>query len=103
MKYLVSWTPRAGGSAQENEELVERSLAAYSRWSAPADATFHQLLSRLDGGGGFAVVETDNPASVADGPSKFGPFFDFSVHPVVDIGEGVQLAQQGIEFRHSVG
>lgn len=102
MKYVVSWTPRAGGSAEENEGLVERSLAAFAKWSVPEDATFLQFVSRLDGGGGFAVVETDNPASVADGPSKFGPFFEFSVMPVVDVTEGVALVQQGIEFRRAV-
>ena len=102
MKYVVSWTPRAGGSAEENEQLVERSLAAFAKWSAPGDATFHQFLTRLDGGGGYAVVESDNPASIAEGPSKFGPFFEFSVVPVVDVTDGVALAQQGIEFRRAV-
>lgn len=102
MKYLVSWTARAGGSAEENESLVTRSLAAFARWAPPEDATFHQFLARLDGQGGFAVVETNNPASVAEGPSKFGPFFEFSVVPVLDIGEGVALAQAGIAFREAV-
>lgn len=102
MKYVVSWTPRAGGSAEENEQLVERSLAAFAKWSVPADATFLQFLSRLDGGGGYAVVESDNPASIADGPSKFGTFFEFTVVPVVDVTEGVSLAQQGVEFRRAV-
>ena len=30
---------------------------------------------------GYAVVETDNPASVAEGSSKFGASFEFEVTP----------------------
>jgi hypothetical protein len=103
MKYLVSWTARAGGSAEENESLVVRSLAAFAKWSPPEDTTFLQVLTRLDGSGGFAVVESDNPASVAEGPAKFGTYFEFSVIPVLDVGEGVAMAQQGIAFRRTVG
>jgi hypothetical protein len=102
MKYLVSWTARAGASAADNEAAVKRSLAVFGKWAPPGDATFHQFLYRADGTGGYAVVETDNPASVAEGPAKFGPYFDFQVIPVMDITDGVPIANEGIEFRDSV-
>ena len=102
MKYLVSWKARAGGSAADNEAAVKRSLAVFGKWAPPSDATFHQFLYRADGTGGYAVVETDNPASVSEGPTKFGPYFEFEVIPVMDITEGVPLANEGIEFRDSV-
>src|SRR5262249_35271062 len=102
MKYLVTWTARDGGSAAEVEAAVKRSLAVFSKWSPPSDATFHQFLARLDGTGGCAAVGTDNPASVAEGPSKFGPYFDFDVIPVMDITDGVQIVNEGIEFRDSI-
>jgi hypothetical protein len=102
MKYLVTWTARAGGSAADNEAAVKRSLAVFGKWAPPADATFHQFLYRVDGTGGCAVVETDNPASVSEGPAKFGPYFDFQVIPVMDITEGVPLANEAIEFRESI-
>jgi uncharacterized protein DUF3303 len=102
MKYLVTWTARDGGSAADNEAAVKRSLAVFSKWSPPGDATFHQFLNRIDGTGGYAVVETDNPASVAEGPAKFGPYFDFQVIPVMDITDGVQITNEAAEFRDSV-
>jgi hypothetical protein len=102
MKYLVAWTNRSGGSASDNEATVARSLEVFSKWSPPADETFHQFLSRLDGEGGYAVVETDNPLSLLEGPAKFGPYFEFSVTPVVDITEGVPVLNEGIEFRRSI-
>jgi Protein of unknown function (DUF3303) len=102
MKYLVTWTARDGGSAAEVEAAVKRSLAVFSKWSPPSDATFHQFLARLDGEGGCAIVETDNPASVAEGPAKFGPYFEFDVIPVMDITEGTQIVSEAAEFRDSI-
>jgi hypothetical protein len=102
VKYLVSWTARAGGSAKDNEAAVKRSLDVFGKWSPPADSTFHQFVARLDGTGGYAIVETDNPASVAEGPAKFGPYFEFDVVPVIDITEGVPIVNEGIEFRASI-
>jgi hypothetical protein len=101
MKYLVSWTPRAGSSGAEAEADEKRSLQLFGKWSPPADATFHQFVSTLTGGG-YAVVETDNPLSVAEGPAKFGAYFDFKVEPVVDIMEIIPLGQEAIDFHDSI-
>ncbi|WP_237720481.1 MULTISPECIES: DUF3303 domain-containing protein [Rhodococcus] len=48
----------------------------FARWTPAEGATFHHFLGRLDGTGGFALVEADDPNDVLDGPSKFGPFFE---------------------------
>ena len=102
MKYLVSWKFRGGGSARDNEVAAERGLAIFSKWSPPADATFHQFLERLDGEGGYAVVETDNPMSVLEGPSKFGTMFEFDVEPCVDITDAISTMNDAVEFRRSI-
>nr|WP_271210457.1 DUF3303 family protein [Rhodococcus wratislaviensis] len=64
----------------------------FARWTPAEGATFHHLLGRLDGTGGFAFGEADDPNDVLDGPSKFGPFFEFTT----------QAAQQAVEFRGSI-
>ncbi len=102
MKYLVSWKPRSGGSGSENEAAVERTLQVFSKWAPASDATFHQFLTRLDGEGGYAVVESDNPASIMEGPIKFSPFMEFTVTPVMDITDGIAVMSEGIEFRKSI-
>ena len=102
MKYFLSWTPRGGGSAAETEQALKGSLAAFSKWSPPAGVTFHQFLSRLDTGGGYAVVESDDPMLVAEGPAKFAPWFDFVVVPVVDIMEAIPVVQEAVAFRDSL-
>ena len=78
MKYVVSWTFRIGGSAADNEAAVKRLLEVYSKWTIPASMTYHQLVSRVDGNGGFAVVETDNPMDMVGDVMKFGPSWSTS-------------------------
>jgi hypothetical protein len=102
MKYIVSWTYRFGGSAAENEESVRRGLAVFSKWAPPASATYHQFVGRLDGGGGFAVVETENPADLSDTTSKFGFIAEYQIFPVVDIDQSAHALQQGVDFRSAI-
>ena len=102
MKYLVSWKPRSGGSGKDNEAAAARGLQVFGKWSPPSDVTFHQFLTRLDGEGGYSVVETDNPANVLEAPAKFSPWFEFTVVPVMDIMEGVPVFNEAVEFRKSI-
>ena len=102
MKYVVAWKPRLGGSAAENESSIARILEVYSKWAPASDVTVHQFVLRLDGEGGFAVVEGDNPASHAESVFKLFPFVEYSVYPVIDIGEGVGLLAEGVEWRKSI-
>lgn len=64
--------------------------------------TIQQLVSRADSGGGFAVVETDSAADLIDITSKFAPFADYEIYPVVDIADGVQASQEAVAFRESI-
>jgi hypothetical protein len=57
----------------------------------------------VDGEGGFAIVETDNPTELLTETLKFAPFNVFNIHPVVDMNDWAQAAQGGIDFRSSVG
>jgi len=102
MKFVVAWKARGGGSSADIEAGAERNLKVFAGWAPPADSQFVQFVTRLDGEGGFAVVETDNPLSILDGPAKFSPWFEFSVYPVVDIMDGIGVASAGIEFRQGI-
>jgi hypothetical protein len=103
MKYVVSWTYRLNGTAAENDESLRRGLAAYAKWSPPQTTTYHQFVGRVDGGGGFAVVETDNPADLVETTSQFATILDYQIYPVLDIAEAAQALQQGVEFREAAG
>jgi hypothetical protein len=102
MQFVVMWKVRSGGSPADNEAAASRVLEVFAKWSPPSDETFHQFLGRLDGTGGFAVVETDNPESLAEAPAKFGPYLDFEIIPVDDVSETVRILQEGAAFREAV-
>jgi Protein of unknown function (DUF3303) len=100
-KYVMSWKTRGGGSAQENHDDGKSILAAFAKWQIPADQNYTEFLSRIDGGGGFAVIETDNQAGLLDGVSKFITWLEFDIVPVLDIMDGVAVLAAGAEFRES--
>ncbi|MEP6665738.1 MAG: DUF3303 family protein [Nocardioidaceae bacterium] len=98
MKYVVSWEPRANAS----EELQARSLQVFSKWSPSEGATFLQFVGRVDGGGGFAVVETDDPTLIARDMAIFSAFFEMTACPVLDIQDSARIGGEAIEFRQSI-
>jgi hypothetical protein len=101
-KYVMTWQVRDGGSAADNEASAKRSLAVFSSWTPPADVTFVEFLTRADGQGGFAVVTTDNLASLTAEMAKFAPYNQFTLYPVHEIADGVGLSAEAIAFRESV-
>jgi uncharacterized protein DUF3303 len=103
MKYVVAWTFRNTGSAAENEAAVRRGLEVFAKWTPPASSTIHQMVGRIDGGGGFVIVASDNPADLADGPSKFGFLCDYQIYPVLDLADSMRALEEGAAFRESIG
>jgi len=97
MKYVVSWETRATGS----EEDQARSLQVFGKWSPAEGTNFVQFLGRVDGRGGFAVVEADDVTLIARDMAVFGAFFDMSVYPVLDVQQTAQIAGEAIQFRQS--
>jgi hypothetical protein len=98
MKYVVSWETRSNAS----EENQARSLQVFSKWSPSEGTTFLQFVGRIDGRGGYAVVEADDPALVAKDMALFSAFFDMSVHPVLEITDIAMIGAEAVEFRASI-
>ncbi|MGB3484714.1 MAG: DUF3303 family protein [Mycobacterium sp.] len=102
MKYVMSWVSRLNGSERENEEAVRRGAELFSKWQPPQGTTFHQFVGRVDGTGGYAVIETDDLAGILEGVSQFNPLNVFDVHPVVDMADWMAATQKGVAFRESI-
>jgi hypothetical protein len=98
MKYVITWETRQS----ESEELQERGPGVFSKWAPAQGVTFHQFLGRIDGRGGYAVVETDDPELIAHDMATFGAFFDMSVYPCLEIQDSARIGGAAVEFRHSV-
>ena len=93
MKYVVTWKPRVGGTVAENEASVVRVLQTISTWTASPGTAIHQFVVRIDGEGGFAVVESDHPADLAGTIFKFATVLECTVYPVIDVDEGLRAAR----------
>jgi hypothetical protein len=98
MKYVVSWMSKAGLT----EGDAERGLAVFAKWTPLPNTAFSEFLGRVDGRGGYAVVETDDPKAILRDASIFGIWFDFDVCPVVDIVEQASVGSEAVQFRKSV-
>jgi hypothetical protein len=96
MKYVVTWTPRQGIT----EEAFARSLQVFGKWTPGGN--FTEFLGRVDGQGGFAVVEADDPAVIAKDVAPFGSWFEFAVHPVLEIADTAAIDTEAIAFLGSV-
>jgi len=97
MKYVISWQPRSNAT----EEIQARSLQVFGKWSPAKGTTYLQFLGRVDGPGGFAVVQTDDPALLARDTAIFSTYFDMTVYPVLDVQEAAQIGGEALEFIQS--
>ena len=98
MKYVVSWTPRPNMTIEDGE----KALKVFSKWAPDPAVTFHQFLSRVDGRGGYAVVETDNGGALLRDAMTFSAWFDFSCEPVIEMLEAGPIQTQVTEHVLSV-
>ena len=96
VKYVVRWTVQKALREEDNKRLLD----LFSKWE-PA-ANIEQMLGQVDGMGGFNIVETDDPRDLARDASKFQPYLDFSIYPVMDLNETAQIFAEAIEYQASV-
>lgn len=98
MKYVVTWEQYQNTS----EEQQARSLQVFSKWSPDERVDFQQFLGRVDGQGGFSVVETDELSLLAKEIALFSPFFEFKVYPVLEIAQTAEIGVEAVAMRQSI-
>lgn len=98
MKYVVTWEARPSVTEQD----FGRSLQVFSKWAPSEGVNYKEFLGRVDGGGGYAVVETDDAALIAKDTNPFGVWFDFRVIPVLEIGDATAISADAMAFLGSI-
>ena len=93
MKYVVTWRQRPTESAAEYEAARQRVLEAFSVQRLPRSLTFHHFVARV-GLGGYAVVETDEPADLQYLATAHAGV-SFTVEPVGDAMDAVVAGARG--------
>ena len=101
MKYVITWWERPGGSHADYEAAQKRVLNVFQQWQIPESLTFHQFLVRVGEFGGYAVVETGDPAELQKLTTIFA-VFQFRIEPVLDVMDAVAAEVAGIAWRDSV-
>lgn len=98
MKYVVTWRERPTGSAAEYEAAQKRILEVFSVWEMPASLAIQQFVVRVGEFGGYAVLETDEPADLHYLATAFA-VFSFTVEPVMDVMDAVAAESRAIDWR----
>ncbi len=91
MRYVVTWRERSAGSAAEYDAAQERVLE--SMGGLPRSLTFHVFVPSV-GVGGYAVVETDEPADLRQLAAAYAPTA-VTVEPVVEEMDTVAARTRG--------
>jgi hypothetical protein len=84
MQYVVSWRERPTGPVAEYGAAQERLIDVFAGREVPEGLTVRKSVVWLGDLGGYAVVETDEPADLQHLASVFPPF-SFTVAPVADV------------------
>lgn len=98
MKYVVTWRERPTGSAADYEAAQKRVLEIFSQWKMPDSLHIQQFLVRVGEFGGYAVVETDDHASLHYLTTAFA-VFEFKVEAVMDVMDAVAVEVDAISWR----
>ena len=99
MKFVLAYTTQKGGSESDRHEAAKKAQQLLASWQPSDTATIVQWLSRVDGNGGFSVIETDNAENILKDLSTWSSFLDFQVYPVLDIGDATPITQAAIATR----
>jgi hypothetical protein len=84
----------------QREAAQHRALQLLSKFVPSMQPT--EWVDRVDGEGGFAVFESDDPVAMTRDFAIWSPIFHFELHPVLDILEATPAQQEAADFRESV-
>ena len=95
MLFQASWIRRDGLT----EEAERRLLSILEKFEVPDGVTVHSWVERIDGNGGFGLLEADDAQALAAGFPIFTPYFSFEAVPVVQHADGVAALAAAVAFR----
>ena len=98
MKYMLTWWERPTGSYFDYEGAQQRVLGVFQKWEWPASLRVHQFLVRVGEFGGYAVIETNQPADIHRLGTVFA-VFRFRLEPVMEVGGAVATETAAIAWR----
>lgn len=102
MRYVLTFTPQTGGSEQERLESQRRAQQLISKFEPSQSVTIHQWVTRVDGDGGFAFVETGDEQALLRDLTLWGSLVQFRLYPVIDMQEATPIITQALDQREQL-
>jgi hypothetical protein len=101
MKFVLAYTTRDGSSAEDNLKSGEAAQKLLANWAPSPSGNITEWVQRCDGGGGFAVVQTDNVKDLYRDLAVWSPWLKFEVYPVLDILDATPITDEAIHIASS--
>jgi hypothetical protein len=83
MKWILTYTPRQGGSANDQMKGLKNGLEIFEKWQPDPGMNILQFTQRMDGSMGVIIFEGDPTTALTD-LVTFSPFFDMNLSPAID-------------------
>ena len=93
MLFLLTWD-----FTDTSEDGAARTLQLFSKWQ-PGPATFQGFYGFADGGGGVAIIEATDAATLARTMAPWTPWLSFEARPIMPVQESAVIAGEAIAWR----
>lgn len=97
MLFCVSWE-----FTDRSEEGSRRSLTVFQNWRPAEGAEFRGFYGFADGGGGVAIIEAPDAATLARVMAPWTAWLKFDVRVILPIEESTGIASEAQAFLDSV-
>jgi hypothetical protein len=95
---MLTWRERDMGSAADYEAAQTRARALWNPLQWPESIRQHAAVSRVDGRGGYAILETDDLEALHMLIVTF-PAYEFEVVPVVAFDVSIERRLEALAWR----
>jgi hypothetical protein len=94
MKYLIIWGIRRGAVDPIEIDIASRAHKLIERIGSERGIIIENHIGRIDGKGGIAIIEIDDPIALSRIIQSIAIDFDVDIIPIIDIQ---QFIEAGIE------
>lgn len=84
------------------EDSERRHFDVFNQWQPPAELEFKAFYNFADNSGGVAIVEFDDPTTLARTTAPWMPWLRFAATPIVPVPETIAIRGEAVAFRESV-
>jgi hypothetical protein len=99
MKFVLVYKLRGNDTAKGIDDSERSAQKLLTSWQPHAPEGISEWLTRVDGSGGFAVVETDDAAALWKDLATWTVWLEFEAIPVIDIGESTAKVDEVFQAR----